>query len=62
LKLQHFKLEQLLAKITAIHKVVNQNEYKYFFTNVIDLYQIASGITIPILENPEWKVDYVNSV
>ena len=29
---------------------------------MIDSYQIASGITTPILENPEWKVDYINSV
>ena len=62
LKLQRYGLEQLLSKIDAIHKVVNQNEYEYLFTNMIESYQIASGITSPIQENPYWKVDYVNSV
>ena len=62
LKLQRYGLEQLLSKIAAIHKVVNQNEYEYLFANMIESYQIASGITAPIQENPYWKVDYVNSV
>ena len=38
LKLQHYGLEQLLSKITAIRKVVNQSEFKYLFMNMIDLY------------------------
>ena len=61
-KLQHYGLEQLISKIPAIHKILNHNEYKYLFTNIIHLYQIASGITTQILENSAWKVDYVNSV
>ena len=62
LKLQHYGLEQLLSKIATIRKVVNQNECKYLFMYMIDSYHIASGITTPILENLEWKIDYVNSV
>ena len=54
LKLQQYGLKKLLSKIVVIHKVANQN--------MIDSYQIASGITTPILEIQEWKVDYVNSV
>ena len=29
---------------------------------MIDSYQIASGVTTPIIENLDWKVDYINSV
>ena len=53
LKFQHYGLEQLLPKIVVIHKVVNQNEFKYLFTNMIGSYQIASVTTTPILENPD---------
>ena len=54
LKLQQYGLKKLLSKIVVIHKVANQN--------MIDSYQIASGITTAILEIQEWKVDYVNIV
>ena len=54
--IQHYELEQLLSKIAAIHKIVNQNEYKYLFTNMIDSYQIASETTTPILKTPAWKL------
>ena len=61
-KLQHFGLEQLLAKVSSIHKFVNHTDYRNIFTNIIDSYQLASGISTPILKLTQWKVQYVNSV
>lgn len=49
-KLYDFRLEQLLCKISYIHKFINHSKYKNLFINVIDSDQLSSGVSTPILE------------
>ena len=61
LKLQHFGLEKLIQKIDTIHRFTNNKDFKHLLTNMIDSFQLASGIRTPVLENKKWKINYVNS-
>ena len=61
LKLQHFGLEQLIQKIDTIHRFTNNKDFKHLLTNMIDSFQMASGIITPVLENKKWKINYVSS-
>ena len=61
LKLQHFVLEQLIQKIDTIHRLANNKDFKHLLANMIDSFQLASGIRTPVLENKKWKINYVNS-
>ena len=51
LKLQHFGLEQLIQKIDTIHRFTNNKDFKHLLANMIDSFQLASGISTPVLEN-----------
>ena len=61
LKLQHYGLEQLIQKIDTIHRFINNKDFKHLITNMIYSFQLASGISTPVLENKQWKIKYVNS-
>ena len=61
LKLQHFGLKQLIQKIDTIHRFTNNKDFKHLLTNMIDSFQLASGISTPVLENKDWKIKYINS-
>ena len=61
LKLQHYGLEQLIQKIDTIHRYINNTDFKHLITNIIDSFQLASGISVPVLENKQWKIKYINS-
>ena len=61
LKLQDYGLEQLIQKIYTIHRFINNRKFKHLITNMIDSFQLESGISGPVLENKQWKIKYVNS-
>ena len=60
LKFKHYGLEQRIQKIETIHRCINNKDFKHLATNMIDYFQLASGIRIPVLENKKWKIKYVN--
>ena len=51
LKFQHFGLEELIQQIDTIHRFINNKNFKHLMTNMIDAFQLASDISIPVLEN-----------
>ena len=61
LKLQHFGLEQLIQKIDTIHRFINNKDFKHLVINMIDSFQLTSGISTHVLENTKWEIKYVNS-
>ena len=61
LKLQHYGLEQLIQKIDTIHRFINNTNFKHLITNMIDSFQLVSGISVPVLKNKQWKIKYINS-
>ena len=56
-----YGLEQLIQKRDTIHRFINNTDFKHLITNMIDSFQLASGISTPVLENKQWKIKYVNS-
>ena len=48
-------------KIETICRFINNKDFKHLATNMIDSFQLASGISIRVLENKKWKIKYVNS-
>ena len=56
-----YGLEQLIQKIDTIHRFINNTDFKHLITSMIDSFQLASGISVPVLENKQWKIKYINS-
>ena len=51
IKLQYYVLEQLLQKIDIIHRFINNKDFKYLATNMIESFRLVSGISTPVLKN-----------
>ena len=61
IKIQHYETEKILQKIDIIHRFINYKDFKHLATNMIESFQLVSGISTSVLENKKWEIKYVNS-
>ena len=62
LRLKHLGTEQMIRKIDIIHKFITLPDYSNLILSLIDNYQLAAGLTTPILENINGDTSYVTSI
>ena len=62
LRLKHLGTEKMIRKIDIINKFITLPDYSNLMLSIIDNYQLAAGITPPILENIYWNTSYVTSL
>ena len=62
LRLKHLGTEQMIRKIDIIHKFATLPDYFNLVLSLIDNYQLAAGLTTPILENINRDTSYVTSL
>ena len=52
----------MIRKEDIIHKFITLLDYAYLVLSLIDNYQLAAGITTPILENIQGNTSYVTNL
>ena len=62
LQLKHIEVEALIRKLRSIHDLLHKDDTSKAVQLLFRWYQYASGISHPVLENPNHSTDYVNSI
>ena len=60
--MQDYRVEQRLRKIQIMHKLLNHPKHSTLIESIISFYQLSAGTSQQVLEFPNERIDYVNSI